>query len=183
MSSIRLDFLKSGNVSRKQKDVKYQDDRTVSLADNFTFKDLHLDLEKVQVFAAKGLNAKATFHELKSANDLDAIMISIRNILQTVPGQKLLNPHFGLNLMHLIFQPITQYTGQQVSQAIAQGLSEQEPRITIQNVHTTGLIDLNTYKIDIRVVIPSLNNTHVYFGGTVSVNGVRISKIENESIT
>jgi|10_taG_2_1085330.scaffolds.fasta_scaffold07868_3 phage baseplate assembly protein W len=183
MSSIRLDFLKSNNIPRKQKDSKYQDDHTVSIADNFTYKDLYLDLDKVQAFASKGLNAKSTFHEIKTANDLDAIMISIKNILQTVPGQKLLNPYFGLNLMHLVFQPITQYTGQQISQAIAKGLTAQEPRITIQNVHTTGLIDQNTYKIDIRVLIPSLNNTHVYFGGTVSVNGVRISKIENESIT
>ena len=84
--------------------------------------------------------------------------------------------------MHLIFQPITIYTGQQIAQVIAHGLINQEPRIRVENVHCIGHPDTNEYSISIKAAIPMVRNTRVGFGGAVSVNGITINSVENESI-
>ena len=173
MSSISLDFLKSPNVARKTAGADYAADHHIAVTDDYTYKDLYIDIEPNQVFATKGLNAQPTFKELKTLTDIECIVTSIRNILETVPGQKLLNPYLGINLMHLVFQPITVYTGQQIAQVIALGLQEQEPRLKIENVHCTGFPDVNEYAVAIKASIPGIKNTRL---------GISISNVENESI-
>ena len=182
MSNIRLDFLKSRNIDTKRNDSRYADDTLISIADNYTYKDLYLDLSTTQIHSTKGLNANPTYKEIKTSTDVEAIVSSVKNILQTVPGEKLLNPQLGINLVNLLFQPITLYTGRQIAQSIAVGLQDQEPRVKIENVHCTGYPELNQYLVSINVTIPTINNTQLSMTGIISVNGIIISNIDNETI-
>jgi phage baseplate assembly protein W len=84
--------------------------------------------------------------------------------------------------MHLVFQPITVYTGQQIAQVIAMGLTSQEPRIKVENVHCTGFPDTNEYGVTIKASIPGIKNTRLGIGGSISVNGISLTNVENESI-
>ena len=70
--------------------------------DNFTYSDLHLDLQVQQLVTNE--SAKLTQQQDIVADfDLGAIRNSIINIFLTSPGDKLLNPEFGIDLRDYLF--------------------------------------------------------------------------------
>ncbi|UJP41049.1 GPW/gp25 family protein [Cellulomonas palmilytica] len=79
---------------------------------------------------------------------------SIRVVLLTAPGERLMRPQFGCRIWDLLFEPITANLLGLISQAVRDALAQWEPRIVVDDV--TPLQDdaeagLVRVRIDYRV--------------------------------
>ena len=59
---------------------------------------------------------------------------SIRVVLLTAPGERLMRPQFGCRIWDLLFEPITANLLGLVSQAVRDALAQWEPRIVVDDV-------------------------------------------------
>ena len=76
-------------------DVSVDKRDNAALEGGYLYKDLFLDLEP-NVYYNKQLNKQVILKDVQGSYDLQAIKNSIINIFLTSPGQKILNPEFGL---------------------------------------------------------------------------------------
>lgn len=75
---------------------------------------------------------------------------SIRLVLGTHPGERVMNPDYGCVLWNMVFEPIGSGTEQEINRMVRESLLRWEPRIRIDDVVTT--IDQDNYgKIDVNV--------------------------------
>ena len=65
------------------------------------YTDLTLDLKTNYTLDPK-LEAKDTIKDLEVSNDIAAIKNSLFNLFTTIPGQKILNPVYGLNILQFL---------------------------------------------------------------------------------
>jgi len=135
----------------------------VSVATNYTYSDLHLDF-------ANPINK-----DVQADYDTAAIKNSIYALFNTLPGQNLLNPTYGLNLAQYLFEPISESIGRTIGNVIVAGLNQYEPRITIQNVNITLNYDEQTYYIDLNILMPYLNNKTLNIPGALNKTGYTLS--------
>jgi uncharacterized protein len=63
--------------------------------------------------------------------DIDS---SIRMILTTAPGERLMRPAFGCKIWELLFEPINANTLGLMSEAVREAIGRWEPRVTLDDV-------------------------------------------------
>lgn len=63
--------------------------------------------------------------------DIDA---SLRMILTTAPGERVMRPFFGCRIWELLFEPINANTMGLMSEAVREAVGRWEPRITLEDV-------------------------------------------------
>ena len=63
--------------------------------------------------------------------DIDS---SIRMILTTAPGERLMRPAFGCKIWELLFEPINANTLGLMSEAVKEAIGRWEPRVTLEDV-------------------------------------------------
>lgn len=141
-----------------------------ALRDGYLYKDIGFDLvnrytDNVELYK----NNENT--DLKPIYDANAVLNSIKNILTTSPGEKLLNPLFGVDLRDYLFDPVTETRAFFLGTDLYNGLTEQEPRITIERVDVVAAIDDQQYDIDLNISIPSLNINGITLRGILNNDG------------
>ena len=67
-------------------------------------------------------------------NDYDEIEQSIRIILSTAPGQRVMRPEFGCRIHELVFAPNSNATAGQAIRYVSEALGRWEPRIEVLKV-------------------------------------------------
>jgi phage baseplate assembly protein W len=134
----------------------------VTVTNTYTYSDLHLDF------------GNPISKDLQADYDAAAIKNSIYSLFNTLPGQSLLNPLYGLDLTQYLFDPVSETNARNIGNAIVNGLSLYEPRVTVSNVNITLNISEQTYYIDLNIVMPYLNNQAVNIPGTLSKTGYTI---------
>ena len=72
-----------------------------------------------------------TVRLITGGEEIDA---SIRMILSTIPGERVMRPEFGCRMWSLIFAPLTAGTLGQIEQYVREALDRWEPRIDIDRV-------------------------------------------------
>lgn len=72
--------------------------------------------------------------EISMVADAEDIRQSIRIILETDPGERVMRPDFGAGLRRLLFEPITTNTLALVQQRVEDSLTTWEPRIDVIDV-------------------------------------------------
>jgi phage baseplate assembly protein W len=72
------------------------------------------------------------------SSGLANIQQSIRIILGTQYGERVMRPTFGCNLRSLVFAPNNQQTAALARQYVLDGLQKWEPRISVQAVNVTN---------------------------------------------
>tara|TARA_R110002020_G_scaffold30367_9_gene95787 strand:- start:1571 stop:2092 length:522 start_codon:yes stop_codon:yes gene_type:complete len=149
----------------------------VSSDDEFTFKDIKLDLEFEQDSTNLPDGTTINTKDLKDLRDINDIKQALINILNTSPGQKLLNPFFGLNLSHYCFDPITRITADHIARTILVETPMQDSRINIKHLHVEGNIDENTYNIGFNITIPGSNTDVVNIKGILNSDGFTLSNL------
>jgi phage baseplate assembly protein W len=144
---------------------------------DFTFADLHLDIETSFV-SQNEVYADNNQKDLVVDYNLNAIKNSIVNIFTTSPGEKILNPTFGLDLRDYLFEPISRIVAGQISTAIVNGLAKQEPRIKFtKKPAVIPNIDEQSYTIEMVVNIPLLQISNFLFKGLLDFQGFSIINI------
>ena len=109
--------------------------------------------------------------DLKTDYDLDAIKNSLFNLFTTLPGQKILNPVYGLNLMQFIFTNLSEANARLIGKVIFEGTELFEPRVNILNINVDVNYDQNQYTINMRVNVPSLNLSNISIKGVLKDSG------------
>jgi len=109
------------------------------------YVDVHLDF------------ADPIVRDVQVDYDGDAISNSLTNLFNTIPGQNLLNPEYGLNLVQFVFEPATNATAHLIGNHIMDNVSNFEPRVQVQNVNITVNKDEQTFTIVLSILIPALN--------------------------
>jgi phage baseplate assembly protein W len=139
----------------------------------YIYKDLALDL--VLSFTNSGeLFKKDDQQDLKPSYDQEAIMTSLRNILTTTPGDKLLNPTFGLDLRSFLFDPVTDTRAFFIGNKIYDGITIQEPRVKINTISVIAIMDQHEYDITLNISVPSLNIFNLSLKSILNMDGYNL---------
>ena len=134
------------------------------------YTDLQLDLKNNYINNPR-LESKNVVKDIKASYDIDAIKNSLLNLFVTVPGQKILNPVYGLNLLQFVFTGITNQNANTLGNLILEGIRKFEPRVEIKKINVFTDIENQTYEIGLRLSVPSLNIQEVTLKGVLSESG------------
>jgi phage baseplate assembly protein W len=136
----------------------------------YTYEDLHLDIRK-KYLIKENLRQYPEINDIVLDYDYSAIKNSIKNIFNTMPGEKILNPDFGLNLKQFLFDPITNTRASDIASIISTKLEKYEPRVKITFLSVVPVPENNQYDIQIVISLPTLNQTNVSFIGALNNAG------------
>ena len=141
-----------------------------ALKQNYLYKDLFLDI-KNRVSFNRQLNRKEELKDVQGLFDIESIQNSIANALLTSPGQKILNPEFGIDLRRFIFEPVNPFTQLEIQTDIEERLPGLEPRIELENVEVSANEDQQEYNITLQINVPSLNVYGLSLRSVLNSNG------------
>ena len=79
-----------------------------SLKGNYLYKDFSFDLSQA-VSHNSQLNRSEYLKDVAVLYDVEAVKNSIKTAFTTSPGQKILNPTYGVDLNQYIFEPIDDF--------------------------------------------------------------------------
>jgi phage baseplate assembly protein W len=89
----------------------------------------------------------------------EAIRQSIRLIIETAKGERIMRPTFGCGIHDLVFAPNDPLTAASASFEVREALIDWEPRIEVLNVQTQlDSEEENTLLIDVQYRVRSTNN-------------------------
>ena len=169
MPAITLHGLEAAKPQATRHDLN----PAVTPEDRFKYKDIKLDLEFSAVNNNLADSTSINTKDLLDLTDLHDIKQSLNNLFNTMPGQKLLNPKFGLNLAHFCFEPITQVTADRIARTILLEAPRQEPRIQIRHLTVEGDIESQTYRVGFNVHVDDSDLTAKYIKGKVNSDGFK----------
>jgi phage baseplate assembly protein W len=155
MPSINLDILSNVNSFRNNANV---------------YSDLHLDLETGYTFNDQ-LYKNQQILDVQADTNLGAIYNSITSIITTRPGQKPLNPVFGIGFGDMLFIAVTNDRARAVGTAIYEGIKRFEPRVNIINVNVTPDPENNQYSIELSITVPRFSTQQVKIVGVLDKAG------------
>ena len=139
---------------------------------SFTYTDLKLDLE-FDYTKNNELLKRKEIKDIKIDYDYAAIRNSIFNLLNTVPGQRILNPYFGVNLQKYLFNRVTEIQAMNIGNDIVQAISKFEPRVVVQNVNVEVDEVNQQYNILLTLGLVGVDTTSSFrLVGTLSNSGL-----------
>ena len=141
-----------------------------AIKQNYLYKDLFLDVKNSYSYNAQ-LNRKEELKDVAGLYDIEAIKNSIANALLTSPGEKILNPEFGIDLRRFIFEPVDIFTTQEIRADIEENLPNFEPRIELEKVDVEALEEEQQYNIQLQINVPSLNVYGLSLRSVLNSNG------------
>lgn len=96
---------------------------------------------------------------IATSSGVDDIDSSIRMILTTAPGERLMRPHFGCKIWELLFEPINANTLGLMSEAVREAIGRWEPRVTLEDVRLDpSQQDVGAVLINIDYVVRATND-------------------------
>lgn len=141
-----------------------------SLESGYLYKDIEFDLN-LSFTNNPELYKQNEKKDLSSLYDVKAVVTSIKNILTTSPGEKILNPTFGVDLRDYLFEPVSETNGFFLGQDLFDGLSIQETRVKINTVRVKVNEDEQQYEITLDISIPTLNVNNLSLRGVLNNDG------------
>lgn len=155
MAKLQLDILSNVNANKSNAQV---------------YTDVALDFV-LDTTLSDQLLKKSQISDLNVDYNLGAIFNSISNIMNTNPGQKPLNPTFGVGLANLLFLPVTDDRALTIGNAIYDAVSNYEPRVNINNINVIPDPDNHQYTIEFSISVPRFNTQQVKFVGVLDKSG------------
>ena len=108
--------------------------------------------------------------QLIKLTDEQAIRRSLRNIILTMPTERLFNPTFGCSIYRMLFEPITEQTSEAIKNEILTTVGNSEPRVKIISVEAIPDYDNELYRINVTYVIVNMKEPSSI---TITLNRVR----------
>ena len=71
---------------------------------------------------------------------------NLKNLILTIKGERVGQPEFGCDVHRIVFEPITETTGESIEEAVRDAVSTWLPYITVHNVYVS-IDDQDTNKI------------------------------------
>ena len=137
----------------------------------YTYTDLELDLQFDYTRNNEFLKRKEV-RDLKIDYDYAAVKNSIFNLFNTVPGQRILNPTFGLNLQKFLFNPISEAIGYSIGNEILDGINKFEPRVRVKTINVQSDEVNQQYNITLIITMITIDTSSSFkLVGTLSNSG------------
>jgi len=92
-------------------------------------------------------------NDLIALKNENAIARSVRNIIFTVPGEKMFNPDFGTNINDSLFELLDETSAAVIKDQIKYSLETYEPRIRLIDVIVVPDFESNGYDVEISYSI------------------------------
>lgn len=128
------------------------------ISPDFFYKDLTLDITQERI-VTPGYEQTIPGADIKASFDTRAIINSLTNLFNTLPGQRFLFPEYGLDLYQFLFEPVSEPIGKLIGDKILTAIKKFEPRVKIRKIIVDGLPDQNMYNITIIIELPVLQTT------------------------
>jgi phage baseplate assembly protein W len=104
----------------------------------------------------KDLEISPLSQDLTVFKDEDAVKESIKNLILTDRGERLMQPDLGGNISAMLFENITPATLKLIEDQVRTTIQLYEPRAELQNVAVTSNIDDNTVRVKITFYIKNV---------------------------
>ena len=91
--------------------------------------------------------------------DAASVKQSIEAILKTNYGERPLQPRFGTDIRHLLFEPMNPITEERLRDAVSSALMRSEPRANILEIEVQGQEENNRYVVRITFEIVTIPDT------------------------
>ena len=103
--------------------------------------------------------------DLIALKNENAIARSVRNIIFTVPGEKVFNPDFGTNITDSLFELLDETSATVIKDQITYSLETYEQRISLIDVIVVPDFDNNGYDVEIsyRIVGADVDPQQISF--------------------
>jgi phage baseplate assembly protein W len=98
---------------------------------------------------------------VKVIYDEEVIIQSIKHIMATLSGERV-RSDFGGSLVRVLFEPMSQYTVENIRRIISSAIGIYEPRVEISQLVITPDYDLGAYDVRLELIIRSLNRRLTY---------------------
>jgi phage baseplate assembly protein W len=95
---------------------------------------------------------------VRLVNGTEELDASIRMILSTIPGERVMRPDFGCAMWSLVFAPLTAGTLGLIEQAVREALERWEPRVRLEQVETVPDRDTGTVHIELAYRVRATND-------------------------
>ena len=159
--SIKINSLKVDKISENSSERGY------------LYKDLKLDMEPAYS-RNNQLNKNEYLKDVQALFDVQAVQNSVANCFLTSPGQKILNPTFGVDLRRFLFEAVDDFVADIIQDDIETKLPIMEPRVTVNQVTVDADEDDQQYNISLRIDIPTLGITGLVLKSKLSSIGYTI---------
>ena len=92
-------------------------------------------------------------NDITRKSDVEAIKISLKNLIRATFYERLFNSSIGSSVYRLLFEPMSPIVSVMMKRAIEQTITNFEPRVALQNVIVTTQYDNNSFSVDIEYTI------------------------------
>lgn len=126
-------------------------------------------IESINNFLGRGWKFPPLFNKISNGVQMeeneDDIASSIKIILGTYPGERLMQPDFGCRLTRMNFETVSSGSMVQINEIIASALLRFEPRVKFEKVdlveqkHEEGILVL---RINYRIIITNSRHNIVF---------------------
>ena len=157
----------------KLKTLQSSNSTIESLKKDYLYKDLAFDLSS-DVFRNNQLNRTENLRDILPLYDVEAVKNSIKTAFLTSPGDKILNPTYGVDLRQYLFEPVDDFTSDIIRDDIMVKLPRMEPRITLEDVVVFANEDEQLYEIEMRITVPSLDINGLSIKSELNSTGYQI---------
>ena len=175
-ASIKDDFFDEQKMTLVTSPISFEGIYSFNSSNGVSVDSIYINGDYKGIGAGVNL-IKDNFKQLPEINDLvldydlNAVKNSIRNIFNTTPGEKILNPEFGLNLKQFLFEPMSDLVAMDIAGLIRSKLTFFEPRISVNYVNVYPMYDTSEYNIEISFSLPQLNTPSFTMAGALNSIG------------
>ena len=139
-------------------------------------------MEEVKSFLGTGWSFPPVFnksdHSVSMVSDINDIEESIRIILTTTPGERIMQPEFGCDLKRLVFEKIDSTLLASLDHLIYHALLNFEPRITFLSTEVLEQNDVNgLLNINIHFKVIITNSRHNIVFPYYLIEGTNVSSV------
>ena len=155
MASVNIDFIKQDNTTKSK----------------FLYSDIHLDLVNDYKTVGNYSKPDTQLVDIKISYDLEAVYNSLNALFNTVPGQRLLLPEYGIDLRSLLFKPISDGIAEAIGYKIKHGIDKWEPRVYVKLITVEARPDEHEYLISLEMTVPTLKDVSIFSGRILQGEG------------
>ena len=131
MANVKININSSNNTAVIQRDYLY--------------RDLNTNLLK---------NDNKT--DIKTNDDITAIFGSLQNLFSYTPGERMLEPEFGMDFRKILYSQMNEKTANALGVYVYNKIKEWETRINISSIDITPDYDDNTYYITVYFTVKGI---------------------------
>ena len=114
--------------------------------------------KKIPIYSdmKKSFEISSLSNDITMFKDEDAVKESIKNLVLTDRGERLMQPNLGGNVSSMLFENMTPASLKLIEDQIKSTLALYEPRANVQDVIVNGSLDNNTVRVKVVFYIVNI---------------------------